>query len=114
MIFNNRNILFSPVASSDIGAVCLPNVGVYASAPEKGWITEFSRFVNTGETFCLHVLCSDLTRYQALKPLNVETFNRVLLQFRIAYTSCFHCCELPLDGAKVFTIPHSALTVLFT
>ncbi|KAF3847993.1 hypothetical protein F7725_021021, partial [Dissostichus mawsoni] len=34
-------------ASSDIGAVCLPNVGVYASAPEKGWITEFSRFVNT-------------------------------------------------------------------
>ncbi|KAI4815246.1 hypothetical protein KUCAC02_005399 [Chaenocephalus aceratus] len=34
-------------ASSDIGAVCLPNVGVYASAPEKGRITEFSRFVNT-------------------------------------------------------------------
>ncbi|KAK5868358.1 hypothetical protein PBY51_009384 [Eleginops maclovinus] len=35
-------------ASSDIGAVCLPNVGVYVSAPQKGWITEFSRTVNTG------------------------------------------------------------------
>lgn len=41
---------FSLVAGSNIGPVCLPNVGLNITDRQKGWITQFSRAGNGGET----------------------------------------------------------------
>ncbi|XP_029302754.1 transmembrane protease serine 2-like [Cottoperca gobio] len=40
-------------ASSDIGAVCLPHVGVNITDPQTGWVTRFGRPVNGGS---LHLM----------------------------------------------------------
>uniref|UniRef100_A0A8C4H1M3 Transmembrane serine protease 2 n=1 Tax=Dicentrarchus labrax TaxID=13489 RepID=A0A8C4H1M3_DICLA len=37
-------------ASSNIGPVCLPNVGLNITDHQKGWITQFGEIVNGGET----------------------------------------------------------------
>ncbi len=42
--------VFSLAASSNIGPVCLPNVGLNISDHQEGWITRFGGAVNGGET----------------------------------------------------------------